>query len=766
MIILRHIFPGILLLTACLFSYSCQKETVMNTDGVTLSLTVSVDAAALTKAETRPGDDGRNENVIEWVDLFLFSGKGGAGTEVFRTPYKSLVPVQDAEDPTLYTLSLFLSNDRLDALFGTTNGDPGAGQSATAKIVVVANGDAVSDGDYMVYPSAPSSVQAVRESIARTNLNASYAENLNYLILCGSGDITLTHNERISVSGSIPMTRSYAKLDIALTLPEGGRLEISGRTYQADLANMKIELLNVVHRGYAGSDDTHIKTCTAEDFLSTTTPRALFASGSPLVATHNCFYTYPRRFSDQPGKQTAYRISIPWRAVDSPNGPVHTGYYIFPVADEEVEDALRANHYYHTEAAVHTLGSASQATPETLEGSWEILDWKDTPVYGTFNEYEYLIAYPTWVPMHGLTEGTISYKSSTPLTSYSVTAVKTYGIDMDGEGTDGSETYRSVSDSYLANYTLSYNASAHTITLHHDLELEGGPMYYRQEISVTLHNNDGLEEVVVFEQTSPIDVRSTGHQGSTANLFVDGLLTGQGAGLGGERLSDQYSYMRPPPEEATNTALRYNLRFTVSSFSANNDTYVYGDPHAVNPDRREYIIGDVRINQNKYSKEQFYRTDTDNEHHNTYEWDKTTQLDKIMIADQRISSSSWITPEFICCSGLATSYPQTLEKMEMRAAMYQESGYPAGRWRLMTEAEFKFLADLQVNGIIPKFFVENATYGYWTAQGNCYRFIGPDATDYELVTNPTVGSARFVYDSWYWGPEPDSQSITTYNPQP
>lgn len=750
---LRHIFPGILLLTAGLFSCSCQKETGVESSGITLSLTVSMDPAAATKAETRPGDDGRNENVIEWVDLFLFSGDGGSGTEVFRTPYKSLKPVQDAEAPTRYTLSLFLSNERLNALFG---------HSDTAKIVVVANGDAVSEGDYMNYPDAPSSVQAVRESVAKTNFNASYAENLSYLILCGKGDITLTHTDKVSVSGDISLARSYAKLDLALQLPENGQLEISGRTYQADLENMTIELLNVVHRGYVGGDATHIKTVTANDFLPTTNPRALRASGSPLVATHNCFYSYSRRFSDMTGKQTEYRISIPWRALDAPDGPVHTGYYTFPVADEESEAALLANHYYHTEAAVHTLGSPNQATPETLEGSWTILDWEGTPIYGTFNDYEYLIAHPTWVAMHGLTEGTITYKSSTPLTSFSVTEVKTYGVSQ-----DGSETSRVITDpAHLANYTVSHNTSAHTITLHHNLELEGGDMFYRQEISVTLHNNDGLEEVVVFEQTSPIDVRSTGHQGSTANLFVDGLLTGQGAGLGGERLSDQYSYMRPPPEEATNTTLRYNLRFTVSSFSANNDTYVYGDPHAVNPDRREYIIGDVRINQNKYSKEQFYRTDTDNEHHNTYEWDKTTQLDKIMIADQRISSSSWITPEFICCSGLATSYPQTLEKMEMRAAMYQESGYPAGRWRLMTEAEFKFLADLQVNGIIPKFFVENATYGYWTAQGNCYRFIGPDATDYELVTNPTVGSARFVYDAWYWGPEPDPASITTYNPQP
>lgn len=751
--ILRHIFPGILLLTAGLFSYSCQKETGTGTDGVTLSLTVSLDSGALTKTETRPGDDGRNENVIDWVDLFLFSGDGGAGTEVLRTPYKSLVPVQDAEDPTLYTLSLFLSNARLDALFGTRNGDPGVGNSATAKIVVVGNGDAVSDGDYMDYPDAPASMQAVRESVAKTNFNASYAEHLSYLILCGSGNITLTHDDKIHVSGTIPMTRSYAKLDIALELPPDGQLEISGRTYQADLDNMKIELLNVVHRGYVGSDETHIRTCTADDFLSTTTPRALTASGSPLIATHNCFYTYPRRYSDASNKQTDYRISIPWRALDAPDGPVHTGYYVFPVADEEVEEALLANHYYHAEATVHTLGSPNQATPETLEGTWEILNWKETPIYGTFNDYEYLIAHPTWVPMHGLTAGTASYKSSTALTSCTITEVKTYGVS-----TDGSETSRVITDdTYLANYTVSHNTSAHTITLHHDLELEGDDMYYRQEITVTLHNNDGLEEVVVFEQTPPIEVHSTGYMGGDDNFFIDGYKMGETTELS----SSDY---RNPPDNNSTMALKYNLRFTLSAFSKLNNTYINGDPNGVH-EVREYIIGDPRITQDTFTTTAFNVGGT----YPSYQW-TDDELSRIRIADYRASSADWIAPDFITCTGYARATPLTLDELKMRAAMYQESGYPAGRWRLMTEAEYKFLVNLQIAGKIPTFFYlgekSDTDSPYFTAQGTCYS-INRAGTAYSKVT-PADGKAyaRFVYDAWYWGPEPDPASLTTYNPQP
>ena len=755
---IRHILLCALLFLAALLAFSCQKGTEKDEQGgggVLLTLKMNLADGSLTKV-TVPGDDDRNENVIEWVDLFFFSGAGGAGTEAYRTSPQSVIPVQDALDPTEYTISMFLPDNVLADIFGTE--DPGSGNSATAKIVVVANGDAISsNGHYMEYPDAPSSVQGVRESVARTNFDAWYGENLNYLILCGSGDITLTHNASthvIAAAGTIPMNRSYAKLDIALNLPPSGQLDISGRTYQADLDNMTIEVLNVVNAGYVGSDESHLRDCSTDDFISTSAyPRALTASGTPLVATHNCFYTYPRAFSDEPGKKTTYRIAIPWRAADAgENDPWRVGYYSIPVADEDTEDALYANHYYHTDASIRTLGSATPEIAEDLEGSWSILNWGDAPIYGTFNDYEYLIAQPTWVRMYGLTDGTTTYKSSSALSSYTVTEVKTYGIDMDESGTDGSETSRLVTNpTYLANYTVTHDATAHTITLHHNLELEGGPMYYRQEITVTLRNNNNLEETVVFEQKPPIEVRSTGHMGSTENFFIAGFKMGEGTAL------DDGDYRRPP-DSGTTMNLKYNLRFTITSFPSDNNTYVFGNPAAVPVVRHEYIIGDTRVTQSKFTPSDFNTTG--------YNGWTQTELDKILITDDRIGSADWIAPEFITCTGYARAKPLTLAQLEMRAALYQESGYPAGRWRLMTEAEYKFVVGLQIAGKIPTFFYTGDDSPYYTAQGTCYA-INAAGTSYSKVTpSNDKAYARFVYDTWYWGPDPDPASVTTYNPQP
>ncbi len=753
---LRHIFLQALLFPLVLLVLSCEKEQDKGNDTVILTLQVQLPDVQQTKA-TVAADDSRNENVLSWIDVFLFSGDGGSGTEVYRTPYKSITPTQDALDPSIYTVSVPISSARLVALFGTD--DPGIGNSRTAKIAVVGNGDAVTDdGYYMAYPSAAtSSVQGIRESVATTNFDAWYAENLSYLICCGTGTVTLTHTaspDEIKATGTIPITRAYAKLDLELELPPSGQLEVAGRIYQANLSTMTIEMLNVVRKGYVGSDETHIRTCGSGDFVSTSDfPRALTAQGNPLVATHNCFYSYPRRFSDVPENKMVYRVKIDWKATDATvDDPVHTGYYTFPVVDEENVSVLYANHYYHTEAGIHTLGSPNPAAPEELEGSWSILPWGTAPVYGTFNDYEYLIGQPTWINMHGLTTGTAHYKSSSSLTRWTVTSVRMYAVDRDGSGNDdGRDIYTDITDSsVLSNYTLTHNSDANTITLNHPLT----GMYFRQEISVVLENANGLSETIIFEQTPPIEVRSTGHQGGQDNFFIDGFKMGEGTSL------NQNDYRRPP-DSNTAMALKYNLRFKVSAFTSENNTYLFGNPSAYPEVRHQYIIGDPRVTQTKYSESDFRAS-------GSYQWTKT-QLDKILIADTRISGADWIAPEFITCSGYARAPKLSLAQLEMRAAMYQESGYPAGRWRLMTEAEYKFLLNLQLNDIIPTFFYEvdnNGDAPYFTAQGTCFE-INQGGASYRMISPaPATAYARFVYDTWYWGPDPVPAAATTYTPMP
>ncbi len=89
----------------------------------------------------------------------------------------------------------------------------------------------------------------------------------------------------------------------------------------------------------------------------------------------------------------------------------------------------------------------------------------------------------------------------------------------------------------------------------------------------------------------------------------------------------------------------------------------------------------------------------------------------------------------------------------LRCATYQEDGYPAGRWRLPTEAELKFMVDLQNRGFMPQVFTNNT----WASSGRIYdgsSFIAPTAMNGHTV--------RCVYDTWYWGKNPVSGAKNTY----
>jgi len=81
---------------------------------------------------------------------------------------------------------------------------------------------------------------------------------------------------------------------------------------------------------------------------------------------------------------------------------------------------------------------------------------------------------------------------------------------------------------------------------------------------------------------------------------------------------------------------------------------------------------------------------------------------------------------------------------EYRCATYQEDGFPAGRWRLPTKGEIKFIAQLSANGVFATLFTNNRTY--WSANGPI-KISGRNVEE----TNDDVALLRCVYDTWYWG---------------
>jgi hypothetical protein len=95
---------------------------------------------------------------------------------------------------------------------------------------------------------------------------------------------------------------------------------------------------------------------------------------------------------------------------------------------------------------------------------------------------------------------------------------------------------------------------------------------------------------------------------------------------------------------------------------------------------------------------------------------------------------------------VASSYGKTtymsFAQAEKRCAAYQENGYPAGRWRVPTEAEIWFIANRSNAGVFPTLFDGR----YWASSGRYY-----DSSANSFGTGTAERAVRCVYDVWYWG---------------
>lgn len=216
---------------------------------------------------------------------------------------------------------------------------------------------------------------------------------------------------------------------------------------------------------------------------------------------------------------------------------------------------------------------------------------------------------------------------------------------------------------------------------------------------------------------------------------------------------------------------------TVTAFSEASVTY------KVNNDASEeykYAITDPRENQNW--QDRTVRIDNNNVYErkhlapyltgqsrttgnvtlSTTNW-TSTEEDAILVGSRE--NKNYIAPAFLISSrwgrpGGSSTFPRTLQQAEQRCATYQEAGYPAGRWRLPTEAEIYFVYTLQEKGLVDGLFTGSGqSQGYWASSGRNFAYHNQMYFD-----TPDTGSIRCVYDYWYW--EEKDKSVYKFTPKP
>ena len=198
--------------------------------------------------------------------------------------------------------------------------------------------------------------------------------------------------------------------------------------------------------------------------------------------------------------------------------------------------------------------------------------------------------------------------------------------------------------------------------------------------------------------------------------------------------------------EDKDTEYRYDHLWRVVNYSSGGRD-IFEINVTVLPKDSEFVIGDPRTDS-----EDRVRTDEPyfQEAHYVGGGDNLRTLEYYYPTEQSDRTVNMIAPSYKVSTKLSGIEHGgiTYAKARERCASLQENGFPAGRWRIPTKAEIRFISMLSSLG----FFEWQFGGDYWSANGAVY--VNKEngvVTDSGKSMETGVALLRCVYDSWYWG---------------
>lgn len=606
--------------------------------------------------------------------------------------------------------------------------------------------DSYSGDDDATYPQLIPVTAAVAD--ASNNKKANLAVNLQRV----AAKITFTLNIKKEIVDDATAGTKWRPLTGSANFTTYLVNALTYATVKGDALSAEAALATAHQLSYATSHVKTEKTASSTDYVWEVDP----------------FYTYPVEFDPGSNNAPYFKLALPWENVDSNGhltGKGSTVFYYKAYLRDEDGKALTSfdrNKHYIVTLNVDVLGG----TPEDytiLNTYYYVANWQ-SPADGTYTGYfspRYLdIARPEYY-LYGDNSITVAVTSSHAI-SAQIRSVSQKTIAGGNKMTTVPSTASVTPDGRIS-FTLNYPLNTSVTSRNMDLT----PITWTVRIS---HADDATtyKDVIIYQYPSIYgEQRRTGYADTARpadyNDETDALYTF----LNGTRF--HYDEDRTDCVIANNNVnigsitggdpeSRDKLILTVSTLASLNgvDAFTKGGTTVTFSD---VVIGDPR------SKISFPIT----RQGRTWSRDDLgvapNYIDNYLVADA--AKNTVIAPRFMFPAGhlgsnRANNSINTGGSWRAAAehcAAYQEGGYPAGRWRLPTEAEVAFCRQLQDNGYIDGLFYNRNAY--WTASGTYFQN-GAVSTP----GNDTVASVRCVYDLWYWGEEPynnDKQHIKLEN---
>lgn len=786
--LIRYVMVGLWMATLL---GSC-SEDLYDGDGIDgekgyITLRFSQPQAAVQETRaTEHGDNTLNENNINFVDLYFFPN-GKSNEDAVLVEDNHAVEFDTSGGGTTYFVKVRTGDTKLNELFGST-------QNGSCEVYAVANSSQKS-------PSASTCLDSLRLRVLRHNFGAQLTQG-HFIMQSNPEKLATVVLKNGAATGSIPMTRVAAKLQIYLNVPD--TLHVYNKdgsgfaVWKSDRSHMSIVFNNgLMDYTLNGKDTSHPDSSFYNSMQVDMHKYATMTRNTvDYDYSHTPFYSYPFSWKETDTHVPTFIIAVPWSKLnpgtssDTYGTPEITYYQVHP---NMLTGKLQSNYFYRMYMKIETVGSTDNTTPVDITPSgYRIQPWGEVKVNthkdvtGDLYRYTYLVVDPTSVVLNNTSTTTLHYSSSSALTKDTkITKVEYNSYETPGQVTHHTLTADDLAKLTTNRYELDYTSTPGQIKFTHNVD-DG--TYSAKTITIQVANDDGLSELVTITQYPAIYM----HTFMGDNVFVDGYFShvADPASSIGDAISNWYSsgYYNSVNygnirtsggsyytyyQNTQNVTVPYGsmvkalaqtsggivnnsiTEITVTSFNSNNGFY------EANGTKYYYQIGDPRTNANYSSSDlQPYLTKQEYDNYYGVYWLTLTSWgDNAAKIKKASNTKTIIAPQFFVSSGWNSSTSVTFANAQKRAATYQEAGYSAGRWRLPTEAEIMFITARQREGVIPVLFAMDSSSNYWASSGRLYR----NGQFYDASSN-AQGYMRFVYDTWYWGAT--AGDVNYYHPEP
>lgn len=763
---------------------SCDSDNDLfgNTDDANVSLTLQLGSqpANGTRAVDDPGLDALNENVMKSVDVFFYTKDATDNdSPVFEATGIQLP--QDTKESA--TLNLTIPVDQYNTLFPIADGV----QGTECKVYVIINRPTATTGDNAL-PADHSLASLRDETILFANGFSLRTEEpvdnsiiykptvQNDFVMDGYETVTRNGN---TITGTIPVERVATKISLVIKGIADEVKDDKGVVWKSDKNSVRLSLRRGSKRTKLGSTPTeYIYQANKDNDIFRIDAVSLDATlqiqeGSNTITaltTSVPFYTYPTNWKNDENSRTHFILVVNWTKKDS--NPVETLTTYYEVNVNAAGSYTQRNRHYRIYQEIGVLGSTDEENPVVLYPcNYKILDWGSimsgetiTGSSGSIGRFHYLVVDETNIELNNVASKEIFFFSSDPVKLVSIevkwdntkndVAEKITFATMDNatESVDNKTDDRT----YIVENTAAVGSVANRIKGDHKITLrihnadpskENDKSYidishpldntmdedadytpYYISFKIQHINDDRYYETVNITQYPMIYVTASVNPDYVNDGKVDtkdnvhyGYVYINGAQYT-SNTSTSWAQIGGLP---TNAAINQNPNKYIVSVAALGDNDI----------SRNYIIGDPRETVSRVPSDIY----SANGNTLDYYYPTNPNSDKRLVSSQFMVASSY---------GYCPQTINSLSEAEKRCATYQEDGYPAGRWRVPTQAEIQYMIQLSEWDVIPALF-SGSTY-YWSAHGA----VQYNNKNFTVSTSASQsGRVRCVYDTWYWGTE-------------